>query len=45
MAQQFRGEVLKVMDVDAMMAQQRIQLARENAGKVFLDPATKIEEA
>ncbi|MBM1170089.1 hypothetical protein [Microvirga arabica] len=38
MARQFRGEVLNVMDVDAIMARQRIALAHDNADKVFLDP-------
>ena len=39
-AEQTRGEVLKVLDLDALMAQQRIQRARENANKVFIDPTT-----
>jgi hypothetical protein len=37
-ARQFRGEVLNVMDVDAVMARQRIALAHDNVDKVFLDP-------
>ncbi|WP_262265468.1 hypothetical protein [Microvirga yunnanensis] len=38
MAAQFRGEVLNVMDVDAIMARQRIALVHDNRDKVFLDP-------